>query len=293
MVRVDIRQLTVGDLDGALALSTTAGWNQRTADWRMLLDIAPAGSFTAVADGRVVGTAIGIDYGRFGWIAMMLVDPAHRGRGLGARLLEAAMSAIPPRLPIRLDATPLGRPLYRRHGFEDDVVLNRFVIEGPAAEKAAAAGNASADIRPLAAVHLPSVMAHDGLVFRGNRRHVLEWAMDGAPRYAWLALDDPERPQYCLGRPGRLFDQIGPVIARNHRVAAALVGAALRRAGDTPVAIDVFDARETFGDWLRGAGFQVQRPLYRMCRPGGGPALEPEQTCTPLIEYAILGPEFA
>ena len=56
----------------------------------MLLQLAPAGSFAAVADDRIVGTAIGIDYGTFGWIAMMLVDPAWRGRGIGARLLEEA-----------------------------------------------------------------------------------------------------------------------------------------------------------------------------------------------------------
>ena len=65
----------------------------------MLLHSRPPASFAAVADGRVVGTAIGIDYGRFGWIAMMLVDPAYRGRGLGARLLERAMTALPPTCP--------------------------------------------------------------------------------------------------------------------------------------------------------------------------------------------------
>jgi len=76
-----IRLLTGDDLDGAFGLSAAAGWNQRLADWRMLLRLAPAGSFAAVDDGRIVGTAIGIDYGAFGWIAMMLVD--ERGRLAG------------------------------------------------------------------------------------------------------------------------------------------------------------------------------------------------------------------
>jgi len=86
--------LTVEDLAGALSLSTTAGWNQQLNDWRFLLRMAPAGAFAAIIDDRVVGTAIGIDYGGFAWIAMMLVDPHYRGRGLGRRLLEAAMDAV-------------------------------------------------------------------------------------------------------------------------------------------------------------------------------------------------------
>ena len=40
-----IKPLTLSDLDGALTLSTTIGWNQRAEDWRMLLHIAPAASF--------------------------------------------------------------------------------------------------------------------------------------------------------------------------------------------------------------------------------------------------------
>ena len=74
-----IRPLTFEDLDDALRLSAAARWNQRLDDWRMLLQLAPAGAFAAVSDARgvsIVGTAIGIDYGAFAWIAMMLVDPA-------------------------------------------------------------------------------------------------------------------------------------------------------------------------------------------------------------------------
>ncbi len=42
----------------------------------MLLLLAPAGSFAAVDDGRIVGTAIGIDYGAFGWIGRHTAGPS-------------------------------------------------------------------------------------------------------------------------------------------------------------------------------------------------------------------------
>lgn len=287
-----IEPLTLSDHDGALALSTAIGWNQRAEDWRMLLRIAPSGSFAAVANGRVVGTAIGIDYGRFGWIAMMLVDPAYRGRGLGARLLERAMTALPPTLPIRLDATPLGRPLYRRFGFEDDVVLSRHVADAPAGGYLAEPLATGAPICPLTAAELPSVTELDTHVFGGDRRRVIEWMMDGSPHYAWVADDSLGRPQYCLGRAGLVFDQIGPVVAQDPSVAQALVGAALRHAA-RPVVVDAFDVRETFTAWLRSAGFRAQRPLYRMCRPMGAPVREDGHAGSDLIEFAILGPEFA
>lgn len=288
-----IRPLTPGDLDGALTLSTTNGWNQRAEDWRMLLYIAPEGSFAAVANGRLVGTAIGIDYVRFGWIAMMLVDSAYRGQGLGARLLERAMEAIPPRLPIRLDATPLGRPLYQRYGFDDEALLSRHVADTPVGQQLAEQQATAAPIRPLTAADLPWVTEHDTSVFGGHRSRVIEWMLDGAPQYASVAEDRLGRPQYCLGRAGLLFDQIGPVVAQDAAVAKALVGAALRHATARPVVIDAFDTHEMFAASLRSAGFQTQRPLYRMCRPIGARASEDARAPSDLIGFAILGPEFA
>ena len=288
-----IRPLAPGDLDGALTLSAAIGWNQRAEDWRMLLNIAPSGSFAAVDSGRIVGTAIGINYRHFGWIAMMLVDPAYRGRGLGAQLLERAMMALPPTLPIRLDATPLGRPLYRRFGFEDEVVLSRHVAEAPIGEPATKQPQPATWLRPMAATDMPSVIEQDTNVFCGDRQSLIEWLMEKSPQYAWVARDSTGRAQYCLGRPGRLFDQLGPVVAQDADVATGLVGAALRQVAARPIVIDSFDAYDTFSAWLRTVGFQAERPLYRMCRPAGAPVAEHRHTERDLIQFAILGPEFA
>ena len=279
----DIRLLTTDDLDEAFGLSATAGWNQRIADWRMLLQLAPAGAFTAVAGDRIVGTAIGIDYGTFGWIAMMLVDPAWRGRGVGARLLEAAIGAVSPGIPIRLDATPLGRPLYQRFGFADESQLTRHVADATRSPIERTLAGHAPDVRRLTPADLPRVIAHDDQVFGARRQVLLEWALGGAPQYAHV-IGSGAGTHYCFGRPGRLFDQIGPVVADDES-AAALVSAALAAAEGRAVVVDAFDRHTGFTGWLVSHGFTAQRPLFRMQR---GDA--PRETN---YERAIFGPEFA
>jgi hypothetical protein len=96
--------------------------------------------------------------------------------------------------------------------------------------------------------------------------------------------------QYCLGRTGRLFDQIGPVVATTTPVAIALASAALPAAKGNPVVVDAYDTHTDFTAWLRASGFEAQRPLYRMRRPGRAPT--PPRTSSALVEFAILGPEF-
>ena len=287
-----IRLLAADDLDEAFGLSATAGWNQRIADWRMLLELAPAGAFTAVAGDRIVGTAIGIDYGTFGWIAMMLVDPAWRRRGIGARLLEAAMGAVPPEIPIRLDATPLGRPLYRHYGFEDESQLTRHVADATRSAVEPTGADTASNVHRLKPADLPGVIAQDDGVFGARRRMLLEWALDGAPQYAH-AIETGAGIHYCFGRAGRLFDQIGPVVADDES-APALVSAAVAAAEGRAVVVDAFDRYPHFTGWLGRHGFAASRPLFRMCRAGNrGTWTGNDEPRGRLVEHAILGPEFA
>jgi GNAT superfamily N-acetyltransferase len=280
---VQIHRLTSDHLDGALALSTFMGWNQRLEDWRRLIDLAPSGSFMALDGDRVIATAIGIDYRHCGWIAMMLVAPEHRGRGLGAGLLEAAMAAIPADLPIRLDATPLGRPLYERHDFALETSLTRYVRPAGATAPAIAS-----EVTPLVPADLPDVARSDAAIFGGVRSRLLERIHDSGPEYAWRAGAAPT--EYCLGRTGRLFDQVGPIVATKAQTAIALASAALPAAKGSPVVVDAYDEHEEFTAWLRASGFEAQRPLYRMRRAGDAPAAPTGGSG--LIEFAILGPEF-
>ena len=288
-----IRRLGIGNLEAALGLSTGAGWNQTADDWRMLLRLAPEGCFAAEADERIVGSAIGIDYGSYGWIAMMLVEPAYRGRGVGGALLEAAMSVLPAELPIRLDATPLGRPLYQRYGFEDETTLTRYALTAPPGPRHERGNPLQAPrAQRLTASDLKIVIEHDKETGR-IRGQLLKWALHRAPDYCHVVHVPDRIAQYCLGRRGRLFDQIGPVVAKDDEVADALVSAALSAAVARQVIVDVFDSQHVFAAALRRLGFEHQRPLYRMCRPARQPAREHVTRRHALIEFAIFGPEFS
>ena len=284
---IDIRLLSEADVEGALGLSASCGWNQRAADWHMLLQIAPSGAFAAATPEAIVGTAIGIDYGDYGWIAMMLVDPALRGRGIGARLLEAAMGAVPPGLPIRLDATPLGRPLYERYGFELETALTRHVRPPGAPAPPAVAGRR---IRPMSDADLGAVMRMDDRMSGSHRHGALRWAFGDAPQYAWVDATRADRAQYCLGRGGRLFDHVGPIVADGPETAIALATSAVTASAGHAVVIDAYDTHGAFTSWLPSAGFEPQRPLYRMRR---GAARAPTHRSPSLTEFAIMGPEFS
>ena len=77
--------------------------------------------FGAYADGHQVGFARAVtDRATFGWLADVFVVPAHRGRGVGRRLVEAAL-AHPDLQSLRrwVLATADAQDVYRALGFED------------------------------------------------------------------------------------------------------------------------------------------------------------------------------
>ena len=87
-----------------------------------------SGTFrAAVVEGRVVGTGGIVRYGqRLGWVAMILVDPESRGRGIGTAIMSELLARTTGLASVGLDATPLGRPVYERLGFRPQGELVRL-----------------------------------------------------------------------------------------------------------------------------------------------------------------------
>jgi ribosomal protein S18 acetylase RimI-like enzyme len=76
--------------------------------------------FRARVDGELACVAATLDVGEDCLLAMVATDPRHRGAGLARRLCHAALAAAAERglRTSSLQASPLGRPVYERLGYE-------------------------------------------------------------------------------------------------------------------------------------------------------------------------------
>jgi len=282
-VRPAIRAMTAADIPVGLRLCRASGWNQVADDWRCFLEFAGGGCRLAEIGRQVVGSVAYLRYGAaFAWLSMMLVDPRRRGMGIGSQLMEAALGDLADECCVRLDATPLGEPLYRRFGFLPECELVRAIIT-VAPGKLRPSGAAA---RPTEPADLPRIFARDREYFGADRSPLLASFYARAPRYAWVAAEGASVAGYCFGRPGHLYHHIGPIVADRIAVARELLLHCLAPHDGNTFAVDASRFAPEWIPWLESAGFTVERPFVRMYRGQRRPEGAPER------QFAIAGPEF-
>ena len=275
-----LRPLTTTDIPAAMALVDQVGWNQTPADWARFLAASPTGCFAAIIDGVVVGTSATIAYeGRLAWVGMVIVDAAHRGKGLGRQLLERACDAMDAaNIPcVKLDATPAGEPLYAKYGFVRERSLERWELS----REPSKAPRLQASTAPLSG----EAFALDRSLFGADRRFLLDSLKTDWPEAAIEVRAGREVLGYSLGRRGYRADHMGPWIARDEHTAAQLLDAFLARSKRPRVFVDCFVDHQFAVALLEARGFQPQRPLVRMSR-GPSPPADNRDVLAPLgVEF--------
>ena len=280
---IEFRPMQREDIEVGLELCRLAGWDQVQRDWERFVFAEEASVNLAVhgATGQVVGTVATIRFGaEFGWIGMLLVHPSLQGRGVGAVLLGHATAELSDVASIRLDATPAGHLLYRKHGFVDEFPLGRMEALSPRVY-----ASVESWVQPLTEVS-SDVIALDRKVFGGDRAELLEWMRQGAPEYAYVARQNGRVSGYLLGRHGHQFEHLGPIVAADTSTAVKLTSTCLAAHSGKAFVIDSSSDAPEWRRFLDDACFREQRPYVRMHRGGYGPfGLQDQQ-------FAILGPEF-
>jgi GNAT superfamily N-acetyltransferase len=255
-MNVSIRTLAAADFKFALELKEQAGWNQTRADIERFSRLAPEGCFLAEWEGRPAGTAVVFEFGPVAWIAMMLVEKTLRGRGIGRALMEHALAFAESRgaASIRLDATPLGQPLYEKLGFTADYALTRYGGVLPPAAKPRG---------ELPTISIAEAATLDRLATGADRRSLLEALWEEQSGFGLVK--NGKALGFHAARPGSIAAHIGPCLAEPAAGAEVLQDALNRRGGQS-VFLDVPEPNPSANEIAQAAGLLSQRLLLRMTR---------------------------
>jgi GNAT superfamily N-acetyltransferase len=276
--------MTDQDLAFADSLRDLAGWNQIHRDWLRLLRSEPEGCFIAEWNGAPAGTVTTTCYGeRLGWIGMLLVHPDLRGRGLGSALLRRAVEHLESRNVrcIKLDATPLGQPLYQRLGFVVEWPLTRWETGLPTP----GSPETSRHIHKYNSLDLLDLVALDAEAFGIDRSRLLAALLQDSIHAVCFRDSTNELFGFGMLRPGSRAWYLGPVTARSETAASEIIRHLVGLAGTGGgIFWDIPDGNAAASALAQSLGFRPQRPLVRMFRG--------ENDCPgdPLVQFGIADP---
>lgn len=266
--QLHIRQMTPGDIDLAMSLKDQVGWNQTPDDIRRLVEYEPEGCFIAEADGVPVGTVSTTSYGtKLAWIGMMLVLPEYRRRGIARKLMQTSIEYLKSRgvTCIKLDATPLGQPLYEQLGFHAEWGFQRWELEGDEVASFASEGAIPTE-----------QLALDEEAFGADRSRWVSSVADGCRVFAASS-------GYGMLRPGSVATYLGPVVIRNASEVEPLVTEMLATVAGR-VFWDIPTGNEVSENLAAELGFQPVRQLLRMWTGDGNVEGRPD------LQFALLDP---
>jgi GNAT superfamily N-acetyltransferase len=275
---IQIRTMTEADIPLGMALKLQNGWNQLEGDWRRLLAMEPDGCFVAEWNGVGVGTAGTCSFGHVAWIAMVLVDAAKRKHGIGTALMEHALAYLERRgaHSIRLDATPLGQPVYEKLGFAPEYQLARF-------EGVLSASPAGTGIEPVSAEAMTEICHYDRHITGTDRQKLIMRLFGERPEAMRQVRLDGKLHGFATARSGARAWQIGPCLA-DSTAAPLLFADVCHRLAGQQVFLDIPLANRPAVALAEQRGLNIQRHLLRM---GRGPTIQERIDAL----WATSGPE--
>lgn len=239
---ITLETMTQDHLDGAVVLSQQAGWPHRREDWAFVLALSIG--VVALENDRVIGTAMSTPLGDdVATVNMVIVDEAMRGRGLGRKLMQAALDAADGRTCL-LVATQDGLPLYEKLGF----VANGEIIQH---QGFAAKVDAPDNVFWAQSDDFSRLIEMDHAATGHNRSNIMQLLKESA-QFAVIRKDD-EVVAFAGIRPFGRGLVVGPVVAKNADDARALIDFLLSKHTNEFVRVDT-NIATGLADWLTERG---------------------------------------
>ncbi len=211
--------------------------------------VAPGLFWVAQNQGQILGTVGAAVYEHVGYVGLMAVDPQHQRRGIARALVTHLLAQLAARdcTIALLDATDKGAPLYETFDFVDDGVAQVFELETivPLPDPPRA-------ISVTSEATLSELVPFDAAAFGTSREALLRQLLLSYSDRLLVARDSTGRLQgYLLARDPTL----GPWVASDSQVAAALLAAGLRLPFTLAPHVPVLCSNEASTRLLAGSGF--------------------------------------
>lgn len=249
---VTLRRFTPSDVGAAQALSREMEWPHRAEDWQFALSHGQG--VVAEKDGKVLGTVLTWHWGRrHATLGLVIVSSALQGKGIGSRMMEAALESLAGRT-ILLHSTEEGHGLYEKLGFikTGEVAQHQGMpaVSPQASLDEASRDNEGDDIRALRSDDVEALISLDARG-AGMPRDELVRRLFNSEQTLVLTREGRVAGYAVLRQFGR-GQAIGPVAAPDFNAARLLIDACRRRATGF-LRIDV-DVSSGLSAWLESIG---------------------------------------
>jgi hypothetical protein len=245
-------------------MGRAGGWNPGLADAAAFLAADPHG-FLLTEDeaGLPLGCISSVRQGAgFGFIGFYIVQPEHRGQGVGMALWQQAMARLAGRV-VGLDGVVAQQANYGRSGFQTAWRNIRFA----AARPQALGGGQDAAV-PAASLPFATLCALDASVLPAPREAFLR-AWIGTPgHHAVAVLREGVPVGFGVGRRAHDGLRIGPLTAIDTAAARTLFNALLE-GQPGPVFLDLPEPNAAARALAEAAGMA---PVFETARMYAGPA---------------------
>jgi len=214
---VAVRLWKPTDIDYVSSSVEKADWRHTKRDVERCWRFEPNGCFIAEINHKPVGHVFSVNYGKVGWIGLLIVNEEHRQKGIGALLMQTAMNYLRNVgcETIQLEAAEKAIPLYKRLGFVEEFSSLRFKKQLKKDEvfrfsvQSKTVGMRDEDVEATA--------RFDSKFFGANRFRVLHSLYKDYPQLCFVEKERNHIVGYIMGRKITQAYQIGPwVCAREN-----------------------------------------------------------------------------
>jgi ribosomal protein S18 acetylase RimI-like enzyme len=259
-----IRVMSRAELDRAVDWAAAEGWNPGLSDAYAFYAADPQGFFAGVRDGEMIASISLVAYdARFSFLGLYIVQPAHRGKGLGLKLWQEALARHGTKR-IGLDGVVAQQENYKKSGFQLAYRNIRY--------RGVAAGKPSARLVAADTVPFDRLLAYDRAFFPAPRPDFLGRWIRPADGNALVAIDEGEITGFGVIRACLDGLKIGPLYAESERIAEELLIALATTARGDTIYLDVPAPNAAA---IRLAERYGMKPVFETARmyTGAAPAL--------------------